>query len=55
MNPRLAALVDQLYTEGVAHDAAQPDRLLKRRNLEPETAKLLALVVRMIGARSVVE
>ncbi|MBI3047555.1 MAG: class I SAM-dependent methyltransferase [Acidobacteria bacterium] len=55
MNPRLSALLDELYADGVAHDAAQPDRLLKRRNLEPATAELLSLIVRIAGARQVVE
>lgn len=55
MNQRLSAFVDDLYTEGVAHDAAQPDRLLKHRNLEPATAELLSLIVRIAGARRVVE
>jgi predicted O-methyltransferase YrrM len=39
----------------VAHDRSQPDRLLKRRNLEPDTAGLLSLIVRIAGARTVVE
>ena len=55
MNQRLSALVDDLYADGVAHDAAQPDRLLRRRNLEPATADLLSLVVRVACARKVVE
>ena len=55
MNERLSALVHELYADGVAHDAAQPDRLLKRRNLEPATADLLGLIVRIAGARQVVE
>ncbi len=55
MNERLAGLVHELYAEGVVHDAAEPDRLLKRRNLEPATAELLSLIVRIGGARRVVE
>jgi predicted O-methyltransferase YrrM len=55
LNPRLAALVEDLYADGVAHDAMQPDRLLKRRNLEPATANLLSFLVRIAGARRVVE
>jgi len=55
MNERLSALVRELYADGIAHDAAQPDRLLKRRNLEPATAELLGLIVRIAGARQVVE
>ena len=55
MNRRLSALVHELYAAGVAHDAAQPDRLLKHRNLEPVSADLLSLIVRIAGARRVVE
>ena len=55
MNPRLSAFVHDLYADGVTHDAAQPNRLLKRRNLEPATAQLLSLTVRIAGARQVVE
>lgn len=55
MNPRLSAFLTGLYAEGVTHDAAQPDRLLKRRSLEPATAELLGLIVRIAGAREVVE
>jgi len=55
VNQRLAAFLVELHASGVAHDAAQPDRLLKRRNLEPASADLLALVLRMAGARRVVE
>jgi predicted O-methyltransferase YrrM len=55
MNERLSVLVHNLYGDGVTHDAAQSDRLLKRRNLEPPTAALLSLIVRIAGARRVVE
>ncbi len=55
MNERLSAFVHDLYADGVSHDAAQPHRLLKRRNLEPATAELLNLIVRIAGARRVVE
>src|SRR5499426_1310956 len=55
MNDRLSAFVAELYTDGVTHDAAQPDRILKRRNLEPATAELLSLIVRIAGAQRVVE
>ncbi len=55
MDQRLSELVANLYADGVARDAAQPDRLLKRRNLEPVTAELLSLIVRIAAARQVVE
>lgn len=34
-------LLDELYADGVAYDAAQSDRLQRRRNLEPDAAELL--------------
>jgi predicted O-methyltransferase YrrM len=55
MNQRLLKFLQNLYTDGEAHDRAQPDRLLKRRNLEPDTADLLSMVVRIASARTVVE
>ena len=55
MNQRLSQFVEKLYADGVAHDAGQQDRLLKRRNLEPASADLLSLVLRFAGARRVVE
>jgi predicted O-methyltransferase YrrM len=38
-----------------AHDAAQADRLARFRNVEPETAELLGVLVRATGARRVLE
>ncbi|GIJ52086.1 O-methyltransferase [Virgisporangium aliadipatigenens] len=55
MDEALRTLLDELYADGTAHDADQPDRLRRRRNLEPETANLLALTLRVAGAREVVE
>ncbi|MEU4428077.1 class I SAM-dependent methyltransferase [Actinoplanes sp. NPDC024001] len=39
----------------MAFDAAEPDRLRRRRNLEPDAAVLLTLVLRIARARTVVE
>ena len=55
MDERLTALIEQLYREGREHDAALADRLARRRNLEPETAALLALLVRAIQPRTLLE
>ena len=55
MNPSLSEVLDNLYADGLAHDAKQPDRLLKYRNLEPASAALLSLIVRIAAARRVVE
>jgi predicted O-methyltransferase YrrM len=51
---RRAFLAD-LYADGETHDAAEPDRLRRRRNLEPATAELLTLVQRIANAHRVVE
>ena len=48
-------LLADLYADGVAHDEKQSDRLRRRRNLEPESAELLTLVLRAAGARRIVE
>jgi predicted O-methyltransferase YrrM len=55
MDATLRALLVDLYADGAAHDNAEPDRLRRRRNLEPESAALLTLVLRIAGARAVVE
>jgi predicted O-methyltransferase YrrM len=51
----LESLLSSLYASGIAHDEAEPDRLRRLRNLEPDAAALLTLVLRVAGARSVVE
>jgi predicted O-methyltransferase YrrM len=55
MDDARRALLAELHADGLTYDAAQEDRLNRRRNLEPASAELLALVVRMVGARLVVE
>lgn len=55
MNDRLRDILAEMYADGLAHDAAEPDRLRRRRNLEPDAAELLTLVLRVAGAREVVE
>jgi predicted O-methyltransferase YrrM len=51
----LRSLQLSLYAAGAAHDAAEPDRLRRLRNLEPDSAALLTLVLRAARARSAVE
>ncbi len=48
-------LAAALYAEGREHDAAHADRLLRWRNVEPETAELLGVLVRGLGARRLLE
>jgi predicted O-methyltransferase YrrM len=55
VNARRRALADALYAQSRAHDDAQADRLARWRNVEPETASLLGVLVRAIGARRVLE
>jgi predicted O-methyltransferase YrrM len=55
VNPQRRALADALYAAGRAHDAAHEDRLARWRNVEPETAELLGVLVRGLGARRVLE
>jgi predicted O-methyltransferase YrrM len=55
VDENLRVLLADLYDRGRTHDAAEPDRLRRRRNLEPATAELLTLVLRIAGARDIVE
>lgn len=55
MDPRRRALLDRLWQEGRDFDAAQPDRLDRRRNLEPESAELLNILVRTLAPAEVLE
>jgi predicted O-methyltransferase YrrM len=55
MEARLLSLLDDLHREGVEHDAALADRRQRRRNLEPDSARLLHLLALSTGARRVLE
>jgi len=55
MDARLEALLDQLHEDGVAYDAARSDRRERRRNLEPDSARLLHLLVLATGAKRLLE
>ncbi len=46
MDVDLERLLDELYRSGRELDAGKEDRLERLRNLEPETARLLAVLVR---------
>src|SRR5215831_7207716 len=50
MESELRLLLNELYEEGQRHDAREQDRSKKRLNLEPESARLLSILVR--GSRS---
>jgi predicted O-methyltransferase YrrM len=55
MNEARRAFLDELYAHGREHDARHADRLARLRNVEPETAELLGVLVRALGARRVLE
>jgi predicted O-methyltransferase YrrM len=48
-------LAEELYAVSHAHDAAQAERLDRFRNVEPETAELLGVLIRATGARRILE
>jgi predicted O-methyltransferase YrrM len=49
------AVAEEVLAQSREHDATQSDRLDRFRNLEPETAELLALLVRATSARKILE
>jgi predicted O-methyltransferase YrrM len=55
MNETRQAFLDELYAHGRAHDEQRDDRLQRLRNVEPETAELLGVLVRAMGATRVLE
>jgi predicted O-methyltransferase YrrM len=55
VNSELASLLDELHRRGREHDAARADRVERWRNLEPDTARLLALLVRVIAPDRLLE
>lgn len=55
MDRELAELLEDLYARGREHDGRQPDRFDRLRNVEPDTARLLALLIRAAGLRRSLE
>jgi predicted O-methyltransferase YrrM len=55
MDGSLTAFLHLLHGEGREFDQAQPDRVGRRRNLEPDTAALLALLVRAVAPHRILE
>jgi predicted O-methyltransferase YrrM len=51
----LRDLLDELHREGVELDASQADRLNRRRNLDPDSAAFLRLLILSSELRSVLE
>lgn len=55
MNPRIEALLTELYQEGQANDARQEDRRQKMLNLEPETARFISVLLRSSKRKHILE
>ncbi len=55
MDEQLNEYLQDLYRRGHEHDAEKADRLERLRNVEPDTARLLAVLVRALGAKRLLE
>ncbi len=55
MDTHLRTFLEELYREGREYDAGRPDRLDRRRNLEPDSAELLAVLVRSVRPTKLLE
>jgi predicted O-methyltransferase YrrM len=55
MDATRQTFLDELYAHGRAHDEQREDRLQRLRNVEPETAELLGVLVRAMNATRVLE
>src|SRR3954449_5319094 len=54
-DPERRPFAHALYAAGREHDDTQPDRLARWRNVEPETAELLGVLIRTKRAPRVLE
>ena len=55
MDSTRQTFLDELYAHGRAYDSQREDRLQRLRNVEPETAELLGVLVRAMRATRVLE
>jgi predicted O-methyltransferase YrrM len=55
VDEQLRTYLEELYRRGHEHDAARADRLERLRNVEPDTAQLLVLLVRALRATRLLE
>jgi len=55
VRPERRAIAAEVFAAGRGYDAAQSNRLDRLRNVEPETAELLGVLVRATRARRVLE
>jgi predicted O-methyltransferase YrrM len=55
MDLELARLLETLHEEGRGHDASTEDRRDRLRNVEPESARMLAVLIRALKPREILE
>jgi predicted O-methyltransferase YrrM len=55
MDDALESVLEEMLRYGTEHDAGKADRLERLRNLEPDSARVLALLVRATGAQRLLE
>ena len=55
MDSQLTELLADLHLRGREHDEGHADRLRRWRNLEPDTARLLAVLIRALAPRRLLE
>jgi predicted O-methyltransferase YrrM len=55
MDDTLLSVLDELHRHGAEHDAGKSDRLERLRNVEPDTAQVLSVLVKATGARRLLE
>ncbi len=55
LNPEFLQRVNQLYQCFIKHDAAMPDRIQRYRNIEPESAQYLAMLIRIQQSKRILE
>ena len=55
LSPEFLKRVNELYRSFIKHDASQPDRLSRYRNIEPESAQYLAMLVRIQQSKQILE
>lgn len=55
MDAQLAALLDELYAAGQENDAREDERAKKMLNLEPATARVVSLLIRLGKRRRILE
>jgi predicted O-methyltransferase YrrM len=55
MNPTRRQLADRLYEASHEHDRTQANRVDRFRNVDPDTAGLIGVLIRATGARRILE